>query len=345
MLKVFFSPVRRCRSDFGRSAIFLGFALRSLFLAVFLVASLTASLTVSALGPSVGWADDFFSGGGERLQVATGGGGEGKTGNVSVEDLQVSTPTYEPQFADFDPPLGTYTYEVSWQGIPAAEATVTVSQDDMSYAITATARTYSAIDLLYYLRYKATGIISALDLSPRSTAIEHLENSKLKTTSITFHENGEIESTRVTKGKDSKYIKFNPHNGTLDPFSAAFLARSLEWHLGETKSFDTYNGKTRYLIKLTASKRKTIWFEGRGRDCWVIAPEVNNLNEPQASKKLREARIYVTADKSREILKIESEVFIGTVTTTLVSFQAAPPPPPQVVVALQQRRDALHGAS
>jgi hypothetical protein len=52
----------------------------------------------------------------------------------------------------------------------------------------------------------------------------------------------------------------------------------------------------------------------------MIVPRVQNLVNPDQAKKLREARIYLSDDRARDILLIESEVFIGTVRTRLQSF-------------------------
>ena len=59
---------------------------------------------------------------------------------------------------------------------------------------------------------------------------------------------------------------------------------------------------------------------GEMRDVWVIEPSVKKLNTSKQNNKLRSAKMYVTADKKREILEIDSEVFIGSVRTRLVGF-------------------------
>lgn len=240
--------------------------------------------------------------------------------DIDVGAIKISTPAYAPAEGEFTPPFGTYTYEVSWQGIPAAELSVSLKESDGRYRIATTARTYSAIDLFYKLRYRAEGLISALDLTPYKTFIDNRENSRQKLVQMTFHENGDIESVRSQTGKESKFLRFNTGNFTLDPFSAAFLARSLPWEKGMSREFDTFNGKTRYLITLTAVDKVKMVVNGRNRDVWVISPTVKNLNSPSSNSKLREAKVYVTADPEREILQIVSKVFIGAVTTKLVSF-------------------------
>ncbi|RIL00862.1 MAG: hypothetical protein DCC75_13820, partial [Proteobacteria bacterium] len=42
----------------------------------------------------------------------------GADSRILPEDVQVSTPDYEANMSSFDPPLGTYSFTVAWQGIP-----------------------------------------------------------------------------------------------------------------------------------------------------------------------------------------------------------------------------------
>jgi hypothetical protein len=239
---------------------------------------------------------------------------------IAPEDVEVTTPVYHPQFGKIEYPLGTYNYTVSWQGIPAAEASINVAQEGLFYKIKAAAKTYSGIDLFYKLRYSALGKISMVDFLPIETVIDHQENSRMKKVDIKYLENGDISAIRSQAGKNTKSITFDPKNFTLEPVSAGFLARGLDWSLGKKISLDTFNGKTRYLITLTCVDRKKIEVNDEERDVWVISPAVQKLTTLEKDSKLREAFIYLTADKYREVLQIDSEVFIGSVVTKLDTF-------------------------
>ena len=258
-------------------------------------------------------------------------------GYIPPDKVKVTTPVYRPAMSEFSPALGTYVYEVAWQGIPAATLTVNVEQEGLRYHIDTEAKTNKAIDVFYKLRYYGEAKISAIDLMPYETYIDSRENKKVKTARISFLENGEILSVRTRNGKQEPLLKFDPNNFTLDPFSAAFLARSLNWKKGETKKFDTFNGKTRYLISLTAEDKVNMKINDQKKDVWVISPKVKKLTETNPKKKLREAKIYVTADSAREILLIASEVFVGTVTTTLKSFTPSTRPAPRTTFAKSKR--------
>ena len=242
---------------------------------------------------------------------------------IAADKVSLKTPTYRPSFDQFEPKTGTYRYEVSWQGIPAAELKVEVRNRNVSYQVIATARTFSAIDLFYKLRYRVEGIMSSLDFAPRLAMIDHKENSRHKRTRITFAKDGDIRAVNERVDKNEKQeLTFNTKNFTLDPISAAFVARGLPWKLGAKHEFDAFNGKSRYLITLTAKEKKMVKIDGKKQEAWVIAPTVINKTKPKQTKKLRSAQIYLSTDKRREILQIKSEVFIGSVKTKLIDFKA-----------------------
>lgn len=253
------------------------------------------------------------------LQLRAEKSDEKEAAFIPPGEVQISTPVYQPNHQSFKPREGQYKYSVSWQGIPAASATLDVTHEGELYRIIASARTASGVEIFYKLRYRAEGTLSSETFYPERAVIMQQENSRRKETEMSFA-NGEISSVRSQKGRQPEVHRFKSDNFTLDPFSAAFIARGMDWQEGRSYQFDTFNGKTRYLISLTAEEKRTIKFEGKQREVWIIVPRVENLSRPHAEKKLRRAEIYLTTDESRDILQIRSSVFVGTVNTELESF-------------------------
>lgn len=250
------------------------------------------------------------------------------TDEVAPQFVRVRTPNYlsqvpAPEQREFAPQLGTYTFKVGWQGIPAATLTLTTEQQGLYYKVSAAARTYSGIEVFYKLRYRAEGLISALDFSPVRANFFQSENSKERFTEISFLEDNQVHAVLSGSKRKTEVLQFPPFNQMLEPFSAAFLARSLDWAPGVSRSFDTFVGKTRYLITLECVEQSSLRVNGEERPVWVIEPKVLNLTSMKNNGKLRKAQIFVTADSRREVLRISSEVFIGSVAAWLDSFQPA----------------------
>ncbi len=240
--------------------------------------------------------------------------------DIHPGQVRVSTPVYKANMDDFSPAEGQYRYRVSWEGIGAARVFMDVERRGERFHLTARAETNSFVDIFYKLRYKAKGEISSEDLSPFTTLIDYRENSRQKKTDIRFLPGGKIHSTHWKKGSGTEEYSFNPENFMLDPFSAAFLARSLPWEKGQVREFDTFNGKSRYLIRFEAVDETVLKVNGEPRKVWVVSPSVKKLTSTEDSQKLKSAKIYVTADKAREVLKIVSSVFVGSVYTELEEF-------------------------
>lgn len=245
---------------------------------------------------------------------------------IPADEVKIITPAYSPEPEKFKPRFGTYTYAVSWQGIPAGSLEILLEQRGANYRIEASARTNRFIDFFYKLRFNTKATVSATSLYPQVSVYNSRENHRNKKTTIEFLPDGEIKSVHEDRHGNLEKLTFKPNNFTLDPFSAVFLALSLSWEVGDTRQFDTFTGKSRYLVELTAIEKTTIDINGTKREAIVISPRVDNLTKKNLSEedeKLREARIYVSTDKTSEILKITSDIFIGTVNTNMVSFSPA----------------------
>jgi hypothetical protein len=285
--------------------------------------TLLASLTLGlALGTMTARADDY----------------------IAPHLVKVSTPLYKAQTNKYRPRLGTYEYTVSWQGIPAASCTLTVGEQNGKYQIEAAARTYSGVDLLYRLRYVATGTLDASTMQSERLVINHDENSRHKNITMHFEDSGEKITAVRSKGPedpDKKLVSFEPNNMTLDPIGAAFLARTLPWQVGQSRDLDVFNGKSRYFITLTAVEKTSIMYQGESRNVIVLTPRVRNLSTTKPRSKLREAFIYVTDDDQHEVLKIVSSVFIGSVTTELESFTPATEGSSPLVIAQASNTDEV----
>jgi hypothetical protein len=240
--------------------------------------------------------------------------------DIPTEEIELSTPHYEYKADAFAPALGRYTYDVSWQGIPAARASAVVKKKGDTLKVIIRVRTLKAIDIFYKLRYHAEAVLSASKMTPKHSFFNKNEKSRIRNMDLSFHPDGEISVIRNKNGNIEKF-KFNPHNFTLDPFSAAFIARSLDWSVGDTKYFDAYEGQNRYLVALSAAGKEKIKHNGKLYETWVIKPRVKKLGFENEKNKLRDASIYLTTDTARDILLIRSEVFIGSVKTKLTSFK------------------------
>jgi hypothetical protein len=259
------------------------------------------------------------------------------TSNVSADyispgEVSVKTTPYSPQDTDFD--LGVYQYDVSWQGIPVAKAHVIVEEKtDSLMNVKATATTGDFISMFYKLRFQSESTFKSESLEPIHFKSEQNENSKEKIREISFSPNGVIRTKYSKDGRVQKPTEFRSENSTFDPISAAFLARSLPIKIGVRRGFDVFNGKHRYLIEFQVEALETISFKGEMIPAYRVRPFVTKLTDSEGEKRLKYARIWISADNKREVLKLESKVLVGKVTAELEAFKPRPSTPRPVVLA------------
>jgi len=253
---------------------------------------------------------------------------------IEPGDIKVVTKRYKPGYVEFA--RGTYTYDVSWQGIPVATAHVSVSDRTISeqpyLRVTAQAKTAKVIDLFYKLRFKSESIFSATSLKPVHFYSHQKENSKEKFRQVVFKPSGTIKTVYKKNGELRDTKEFKTENMTLDPISAAFVARSLPLRVGLERSFDVFNGKHRYLITFNVIAREHISVGGKERDSFRIVPTVEKLTDTKGEKRLKHATLWISAGKDRDVLKLESKVLVGRVNVKLARFTPAPRIPQQQMI-------------
>jgi hypothetical protein len=240
--------------------------------------------------------------------------------------VTVRTKAYQPQQTNF--PRGSYEYQVSWQGVPVGSASIRIGTTyrggKKMLDVEATARSTKVVGVFYELRHRSQSIFSAQDLKPVEFSSQQTENSRFTSIDVNFSPDGLIRA-KVVKGKlnsqgKSEEVVFKSENATFDPITAAFLARSLPINPAEDLSFDIFNGQHRYLISFHVVGREKINVAGKDYEAFKVEPRVKKLTDTQGEKRLRKAYLWVSADGSREVLKLESEVFFGSVSAKLVRF-------------------------
>ncbi len=245
---------------------------------------------------------------------------------IPPSKVVVRTKAYQPQETNF--PRGSYEYLVSWEGIPVGSASIhvgtTYRDEKKMLDVVATARSAGIVALFYRLRHRSESIFSAQELKPVEFVSQQIENTRFTNLKIEFSPDGliksEIRKGRPNRKEEVKEVSFKSENTTFDPISAAFLARSLPVNPAEELSFDVFNGEDRYLISLHVVGREKIRVAGEDYDAFKVEPSVKKLTDTERDKRLRKAYLWVSTDGRREVLKLESEVFIGSVSATLVRF-------------------------
>lgn len=243
---------------------------------------------------------------------------------ISPGQASVKTQHYSSEF--FDLAEGTYSYDISWQGISVANGEISIDEQELSdgpfVQVHAKAWTGGAVAALYRLRHDSASLFNSQSFAPKEFHSIQKENSKTQYRQIYFRQGGLIESDRWREGKvRDPRVSFQSDNLTFDPITAIFYARSLPMDIGVERNFDVYTARHRFLITLKVESLEWIKMGMRQVRAYKVVPKVKKLTEEQEDKKFRRATIWVSADQRRDILKLESEVWVGSIVAELTKFE------------------------
>ena len=236
---------------------------------------------------------------------------------IADTDLVVKPASSQlPLDPDFQPILGTYLYDVFWEGVRVGKATISIDKEEDYYRISVKASSNHKVGFLYKFRYKGEVAVEPYPFKPIKATVEENAGRKKKNIEIQFPETNRADSVEVKKvGNKTKSVtegSATSDSFLIDPFSAIFLVRHLDWELGMAEVFEVFTGKKKYELKLYCDSVTTKTIAGNSREAWLIIPETTDLSKPNAEKK-SEFRIYLSKDEQKEILKIEGAPKIGRV--------------------------------
>jgi Protein of unknown function (DUF3108) len=226
---------------------------------------------------------------------------------------------------EFNPRLGTFYYIIDWGDSKAADATVTIERDGDYFRMVADEETTKFLDRIYRIKYRGETVIRAHDLSPMQTVINAQKGKRKKVQEIRYRADGGVE-TVVTKTKPGTPLEIeayliNKETFAIDMFAAIFLARSFEWQVNESQQFEVFTENKLYLLTMDCIGKSIFESGDIKTPAWVIRPGVLKLNDPKAKTKHGKARVYLSADDSRDLLKIKTNIGFGTVKMKLIKYE------------------------
>lgn len=227
---------------------------------------------------------------------------------------------------EFQPRLGTYHYEITWGDIRAATGIITIKREGDFYILSADQRTTPAIDRIYRVRYRGEVRIRVGSLTPVSSLIEGEVRKKANRQEAHYEaETGVVNvvETRTKKDEipDKSNYQIQSDTAIVDLFTAIFLARSFDWVEGESQNFEVFIGKKNYLVSLDCIGKDMVNAAGETLAAWVIRPGVRKQGEDKERAIYARTRIYISADEHKDLVKIKTQLGIGTVKLSLVKYE------------------------
>ncbi|HXG52042.1 MAG TPA: DUF3108 domain-containing protein [candidate division Zixibacteria bacterium] len=228
----------------------------------------------------------------------------------------VQVPLYAPRYFPFQNGEKA-VYHASWNGIPVGSAEVQTRRLSIEgkpfFAVRVDARTSRVLDLVWKMRDTISSVFDARSLAPSRYVFNQRENQRVIDTDARYDPVAKKWSVdRRQKGKKPRIYEFDGPN-TLDPISAVYLARSVDFKVGDRLLFHVFGGRYRYLLELTVERREPVAVGNRAVEAFRIVPKVTNLTKKGYAGRLNEATIWISADERRIPVKLTSRIFVGSV--------------------------------
>ncbi len=219
------------------------------------------------------------------------------------------------------------SYRFGWSGLTAATGDVHFTKpSENKFQLDGTGRTIGFVRALWKLDASYQAIASAETLRPiEAHQIESYRSKKI-VTHLTFTNNGVTRTRTEDKGvAEAKTRQFNFPN-LFDLVSAMLYLRSQPLKERAVYRIVAYPATNAYLATVTVVGREKISVHAGNYNAIKLdlrLMRIGKQRQLEPHRKFRRATIWVSDDAERLLLRIEAQVFVGTVFAELqsVSFE------------------------
>jgi hypothetical protein len=228
-------------------------------------------------------------------------------------------------------PAGTFpelrplraSYRFGWSGFTAATGDVHFTKpSENKFQLDGTGRTIGLVRALWKMDVNYQAAASADTLRPIETEQTENYRSKKIATHLTFTNNGVIRAR--TEGKGAAQAKTRQFNfpDLFDLFSAMLYLRSQPLKDHSVYRVVAYPATNAYLATVTVIGREKISVHAGSYSAIKLDLQLKRIGkhrELEPHRKFRRATIWVSDDAERLLLRIDAQVFVGTVFAELQS--------------------------
>jgi hypothetical protein len=217
------------------------------------------------------------------------------------------------------------SYRFGWSGFTAATGDVHfVKPSESKLQLDGTGRTIGFVRALWKLDVNYHAVASAQTLRPIEAQQAEIYRSKKIVTHLTFTNNGVTRAR--TEGKGTTETKTRPFNfpNLFDLFSAMLYLRSQPLKDGSVYRIVAYPATNAYLATVTVTGREKISVHTGSYNAIKLDLQLKRIGKHlqlEPHRKFRRATIWVSDDADRLLLRIEAQVFVGTVFAELQSVR------------------------
>lgn len=214
-------------------------------------------------------------------------------------------------------------YNIHYGFVDAGEATFSVLDTQVSllgnphYAVKVTGRSYKSWDLFFKVRDFYYSYIDSSSMTPTVYSRNILEGGHKEEESFLFKRNLKLAKGRVNERDTAISIP----NDVQDLGSMLYYARSFRFYekeVGSSLPIDVFFGAKWYKSRATFVGYEDVKTSLGKFRCMKILPD---LVEGRVFKGQNDMVVYVSADKNQVPIRVESEIFVGSIKVDLAEFR------------------------
>jgi hypothetical protein len=220
-------------------------------------------------------------------------------------------------------------YGFGWSGFPCATAEIRLSTPGSGRVqLEVTARTTGLARALWKFDATHSSMVDAGTLRPIS--VRQMENDRGKKilTELAFAPAGVVSKITETPGKGMTTRRFDfPH--LFDLQSALLYLRSQSLPERNVQRIVVYSATDPYLATVTVLGRERLTVPAGSYNAIKFDLQLNRIKDGKLlpHRKFRRATAWLSDDQDRVLLKIEGQVFVGSVSCELQSVDFENPKP------------------
>lgn len=218
------------------------------------------------------------------------------------------------------------SYRFGWSGFTAATGEVHFTKPDANqFEFEGTGRTIGLVRALWKFDVNHRAVANAQTLHPIETHQTENYRSKKIVTDLAFS-NGGVTRTRTEGERSSEGPKTRQFNmpDLFDLHSAALYLRSQPLKNQSVYRIVVYPATNAYLAILTVVGREKISVHAGNYNAIKLDLQLKRIGkhlELQPHRKFRRATAWVSDDPERLLLRLEAQIFVGTVFAELQSVR------------------------
>ena len=189
----------------------------------------------------------------------------------------------------------------------------------MAYLIQTTAFSASVIDAVFKVRDVNYSWLDVNTLHSLGYSQSVREGNYIRDEWLAFDPANHRYYGEVKKKKEPRTIAGKLDIEVLDMLSSMYYVRKEPLTVGKDVVFDIVNREKQYPLVVKVLGKETVKTDAGKFNCWVVEPQFRG--EGIFIAKGKSLKVWLTDDEYRMPVKMEAEVFIGSVYAELLAYQ------------------------